>query len=169
MLMTKKKTNSKVNQPLSWVRAHKIQTFFLVGLVVFAGIFSYSKYLDYRNVKDMEQLLTDFEKLEKAVETDTGKDLTIEANCSSGGKFATSYSCSLYLKNEEKELYSYESFINENSALNIDKNRCRVITSRDASYLNFFACTISVNTSNKTKAKSIFSQFETSTSPSTNQ
>ena len=164
--MAKKKLNSKVNRSLSWARAHKFKTLSLVILVVVAGVFSYNKYLDYRNVQDMKQLLADFQQLEKDVEAETGEEIYIEANCGSVGKFATSYACSIDLLPKSKQASeAYKAYLENVSVDN--SSRCGLYSiigyKIDDSSLDFFGCSPSiVRNANRDKSEEIFYQYDTS-------
>lgn len=120
------------------------------------GSLTYNLYLDKQNVNDMKNLLTAFEQLESDLETETGERFTIEASCESVGKFAESYGCNVYLKNDTNTLYNYTNLDNSNQSY-----RCRIIDSPDAKYLNFYACSITVRNSNRNAAEEIFYKYDT--------
>lgn len=161
--MTKKRKNKKFQQNnLTWFKQHKLASAALVLIIIFGGIFSYNKYLDWQNVQDMKQLLADFEQLERDIEASSGEELYIEADCGNVGKFATSYACHLYLKNSKNQLYQYRQFSAKRSSLTKSTNRCRVIDGKDATYLNFYSCTSPVRGANEKKSEQIFVEYDTS-------
>lgn len=153
---------SSKNKPYSWILKHKLYSFLIALIFLVGGTFGYNKYLDWRNVQDMKALLSAFEQLEKDVEENTGEDLTIEADCGSVSKFATSYSCDIFLKKLNNDKFDYDKFISINSVLNKASNRCSTITSPDAVYLNFFSCITQVRNFNTKTAETIFYKYDTS-------
>lgn len=153
----KKKPNPKVK--LVWAKKHKLKTVLVAMLLIFIGGLVYNKFLDYRNVQDMEQLLADFQRLEKDVEAETGEELFIRADCGSVGKFATSYACWVYLENNSDQIYDYSKHIAASSSIR-KSNECRTITSEDASAYGAYNCDITIRGSNKATANTIFSEYE---------
>jgi hypothetical protein len=162
VMVQKKSFRNPVPIFFSWIKSHKLVTLLLFIAIFGVGVFSHNKYLDWQNVKDMKALLSAFEQLEKDVEENTGEDLAIEADCGSVGKFATSYSCDIFLKKLNNDKFDYDKFIPKNSVLNKANNRCSTITSPDAAYLNFFSCITQVRNFNTKTAESIFYKYDTS-------
>jgi hypothetical protein len=164
MVMAKKKLKkqSSIQKVISWTKSHKVKAFLLLLLLFLIGNFGYNKYLDQQNIQDMKRLLADFEQLEVDLEQATGEEFYIEADCSSIGKFAESYGCNLYLKNDTNTLFGYEDFLNEGSTITAGENNCHTINSKDAAYENFYACSISVRNPVRTNAEDIFKEYDTS-------
>lgn len=139
----------------------------LVPILLVFGAFGYNKYLDWQNVNDMKQLLADFEQLKQDVETETGEELTIEADCGSGGKFATFYSCKVSLKSSNGNwIDEYEKIIVNTVSDNLTSfGECRMLSERSVGFEpkdDYYFCSFYVNNSNKNKAESIFYQYDTS-------
>lgn len=134
----------------------------LLALFVFAvGSFAYNKYLDYKNVQDMKALLADFQELERRMEEETGEDFTIEADCSSVGKFATSYACSVYLHKDIGEIGEEQSeLISElNKTLGL---HCEQLFSGSGGAKNSLLCSIKVKPANEIKSEQIFLEYDKS-------
>mgnify|MGYP000935054400 CR=1 FL=1 len=161
MVMVKKASVKKSGSKAFFTKYWPVLLFVII-LLAAGGVYGYNKYLDRQNVADMKQLLADFEKLKTDIESETGEKLYIEASCGSVGKFATSYACTIYLKNDLNKLYAYSDYTPaESSLLNTD-NRCRVIQSKDAKYLNFYSCVLHIRASNIDKAEATFFKYDTS-------
>lgn len=159
----KKKPSPKVK--LVWVKKHKLKTVLVAMLLIFIGGLVYNKFLDYRNVQDMEQLLADFQRLEKDVEAETGEELYIEADCGSVGKFATSYSCAVSLVGSSLASSTYIQQIYEYVSLH---DRCEILNNGKNDYLNAVYCNAHVRNPNKDKANSLFSKYKASSEFSPN-
>ena len=165
----KKKTKSVAKKPAviktkkqdASLKFNKNILLVLVPILLIAGFIGYNKYLDYRNVQDMKQLLSDFEQLEKDLELKTGEEFSIESDCSSGGKFASFYSCNIYLKNPSGKLYEYDKFIQNIASFSDKKYRCRIVDGEGARYLNFYSCILSVRNSVVDRAEDVFFRYDT--------
>jgi hypothetical protein len=169
MLMIKKKPILLKEVPLPRIRIRlpSKKTVLISVVVLIVGVFSYSKYIDYRNVQDMKQLLADFEQLEKDVEAETNEDLYIEAECGSVGKFATSYACSLRLLHS-RTMWSSDitnSVIKAETDNMKDFGRCRILSEKSIGFKpneDNYICSFSVHDSNREKSEEIFYQYDTS-------
>jgi hypothetical protein len=166
MFMATKKPTFKKQAPAKPSLMRRLKEVWWIFPLLFmfvlpAGIFAYNKYLDYRNVEDMKALLSDFQQLEKTMEEQTGEEFTIETDCSSVGKFATSYSCSIYLLRNEGEIDGAEiglvTTLNDSLGLN-----CEQLFSGGGNAKNSLLCTIKVRTSNETKSEIIFYSYDKS-------
>ena len=137
--MTKRKTNPSIwNRISSFPEKHSV--LFVVIVVVFLAVsfYGYNKYLDWQNVRDMEQLLTSFEQLEKDVEAETGEEFYIETACDSigGEKFSTSYDCGMFLLSESS--IDPSEYITADRVF--DENNCRVLVNGNDKYKNALQC-----------------------------
>lgn len=88
-VLAKKKPEQKISKKLLLIA---------IPLLLILGIFSYNKYLDRQNASDLKRIPVKLEQLAKIVEKETSVETQVEARCGSVGKFATSYSCSFYLR-----------------------------------------------------------------------
>ncbi len=141
-------------------------TFTLLFVLMFPfGLFTYSKYLDKRNVQDMKTLLSDFQQLEKDMEEETGEEFTIEADCSSVGKFATSYSCSVYFKNATwKEVYSQKVTTTATKGMK-NFGGCEMLSENSIGFSpneDMYLCTFTVRSPNEVRSEQIFYDYDES-------
>ncbi|MCA9323993.1 hypothetical protein KC992_02730 [Candidatus Saccharibacteria bacterium] len=157
--MVKKKT-SQVQKYKSMVMRHKVKSVLIAFLVFMLGLWAYSSYLDWRNVQDMERLLSAMQELKKDVEAETGEKLAIEADCGSVGKFAESYSCAVYVINmAQTKKIEWTRYV---EAQTFTKYRCEVLSGGRSEYKNALACYQKIRNTNKQKAESIFYQYDSS-------
>lgn len=164
MANKKSKNQNLLRRILTWIKTNKLKSFLIIIALIFIGGFAYDRYQNWRNVRDMEELLAAFEQLESDLEAETGEDFYIEANCGSVGKFATSYACSMDLKTNLFDT-SYIPIIKSNEAETLKKN-CMIASAgfRIGSPENdYYTCTgIHVRQANKDEAESIFYEYDKS-------
>jgi len=135
--------------------------YIFIPVILVLGIFGYNKYLDYRNVQDMKQLLTDIEELKHDVETETGEELSIEADCSSGGKFATFYSCSIRLKSLTWSENLTELIVNRPMS-DFEKSECSMLSDKSVGFdpsEDHYRCSFYVRPSSKKSGIALFSNY----------
>jgi hypothetical protein len=165
--MAKKKTTQAKTKQKSkfslFEDKHPLATAALMIAVLVIGFIGYNKFLDYKNVQDMKGLLSDFQQLERDIETETGEEFHIQASCSSGGKFGgVFYFCGIYLENKNLVTYEYEPYLAKLGSKINDKNDCRIVTSEDATALGAYSCIIDVRPSSQQKSEEIFYDYDTS-------
>ena len=157
----------KLTNLLSGVKKHKVATFLYIIFLISLSVFLYGRYIDYRNVQDMKQLLADLQQLERDMEAETGEKFYIEADCGSGGDFASFYSCSVVLK-PESNVWSTKFLniiaLNETKTLQ-EFGKCKMLSERSIGiepHEDYYICSFLVNNSNKNKAEEIFYPYDTS-------
>ena len=165
-MATKKSTAPKSRKYVTYVKQHKLLTLFVAVLFIGLSAFGYQKYLDTRNVSDMEQLLSAFEELEEKIESESDQEVDIEANCGSVGKFATSYACTLSLISKTnswtKEISDKLLIIRLSQPAIKNCNLLSEISTGFNLNENKFICSLEVRNANKTSSESIFYQYDTS-------
>jgi hypothetical protein len=161
-----KKPNSNKPAVTTSVNKKSWLVIFIVLVVFPASAFAYNKYLDYKNVQDMKNLLSDFQNLEKAIEEKTGEEFTINANCGSVGKFPTSYACNVFLRpntlvvtEEIAREFDKARFTGEN----IICDRYSNIGYKVSEAEDYFGCrALHVRNSNESMAEQIFYNYDES-------
>lgn len=163
MAKKKSKNQNLLRRILTWIKTNKLKSFLIIIALIFIGGFAYDRYQNWRNVRDMEELLAAFEQLESNLEAETGEDFYIEANCGSVGKFATSYACSIYLKGQDNDISTnYVDYTTGIKPFNKTSNRCMTVHTKDAAAFGSYSCTITVRNPNSNRAESIFYEYDKS-------
>lgn len=164
MANKKSKNQNLLRRILTWIKTNKLKSFLIIIALIFIGGFAYDRYQNWRNVRDMEELLAAFEQLESDLEAETGEDFYIEANCGSVGKFATSYACTVSLNSTEEWKNTYPSVV-ENYPSDILSNfgDCNLLSSTSIGYeKDKYVCIFKVNTANESRVESIFYEYDKS-------
>lgn len=105
----------------------------------------------------MKQLLADFEQLERDVEAETGKDLTIEAICESVGNFSTSYQCDIALPSSVDMILNknYVDSVKKYMVSNILLSQCEILIGGRYNFKNALNRTMYARESNSMSAEEI--------------
>jgi len=151
----KKKTKSVAKKPAA-TEAKKQDAGFkfnkkillvLVPILLIAGFIGYNKYLDYRNVQDMKQVISVFEK-------QIANGSRIEKVCRfSGEKFNQKEVCSLFAT-ENKNLDGINSSYLETEPL---KNYCGI--GKDGEFRGIIYCTIVTRPSTEKQIFELVSEY----------
>lgn len=141
-----------------WFNDHTALSITLAMVVVIVGFAGYNLFLDWRNRVEMRDLLSSVEQLEKELETETGEQFYIEANCGTGGGFLDNrISCGLYLDSlSDTNSVDYSGPTAENI---LDKVDCRVVTSHEATKYQAIGCNFNVRPLNDGFAGDLFAPY----------
>jgi hypothetical protein len=113
----------------------------------------------------MKGLLSDFQQLERDIETETGEEFYIKASCSSNGQFLGFYSCDVSLEANENWKYKFTEYIDSRNVSNFEKNECNIadrIYRIEPKEKNFYDCSFGVRPSSQQKSEEIFYDYDTS-------
>lgn len=137
-------------------------------MILSVSLFSYNKFMDSTNSKEIDQLHNDITYAEEQLNAEAKDQILVIANCGSGSeKFSSKYSCSLYLEYLDGNVVDmeYRERVSrvEKSFSATTKQLCGYLSQQGFTGLgdkgDLYHCSIEVRPSNRDKVIDLFSDY----------